>query len=173
MKTGGRCHAFTLMEVVLALALGAMLMVALVGVLRSTSRQLQQARPVSQANCDTAFRVISRDLLLAQTIAVKDGWIDLTGSFPEFGSEDTHARKVAYGIAAAVNGDETVLMRVTEHGGQSIAPQITRIDIERLDSTGTPQPLSSQASSLAGAVRVWLWDADVGRPTLERDVVVH
>lgn len=175
MKRRLSTAAFTLMEVVLALALGAMLMASLVGVLRSTDRQLKHAKlPANgESNCDIAFRTVARDLMLAQTIQADEKWITINGSFPDFDGNGSYPAQLRYGIAAQGATGKSVLMRIADNRGQAIAPGVSRIVIERIDARGVPQPLSGQPISLSGVLRIWMWETGSDTPSLERDVVVH
>ncbi len=197
-----RRPAFTLVELVTALALASMLLAAIAGVLVYSHRQLNQVNDLSMRRWEASvIRIVRRDIQLASQISISDGWIWLSGEFPVPGS-DTYVDRVGYGIAPwirATGGETaarlsptsenqnersspppvrketvpTVLVRVCGREGQPIVVGPSRIVMERLDDNGTPQPLSANPIEIAKQLRMWLWVEDSSEPALVTDLVAH
>lgn len=168
-------RGFTLVEVVVALGLGAMLMVSLVGVLRGVDRQLDIAEAMAMQDWQTSVcRVLQRDLMLASKIGGEDGMIVLEGSFPIYGSASAApAKRVVYQCVPGLIGDSHCLVRVADDRGEPLGSGLVRILVERVDSSGVAQPLSKIPTAMSGQVRVWIWESDAMAPTLERDFVLR
>ena len=164
--------AFTLVELVVALGLGALLMTALVGVLKSVDRQLDEVRLKTQSDWSLLTgRLLYRDLLFASRISSVDGWIWLEGTFPGYGATG-RIDKVGYRCAESFAAGETALMRWANGRGEPVVLGPRRIQIERLDSSGVPQPLSALPTPISGEVRVWIW-MDGDTPAFTKDFVLH
>ncbi len=194
--------AFTLVELVTALALASMLLAAIAGVLVYSHRQLNQVNDLSMRRWEASVvRIVRRDIQLASQISMSDGWIWLSGEFPVPGS-DNYVDRVGYGIAPwirATGSDSavrasptseklsersssmasrndtapTVLVRVCGREGQPIVVGPSRIVMERLDDNGMPQPLSANSIEIAKQLRMWLWVEGSSEPALVTDLVAH
>lgn len=162
--------AFSLLEVVVALALGAMLMGALVGVLKSTRQELAILESKFGANWQAdAHRLLQRDLLMASRVSTGDGWFWLDGVF-----DDASARRIGYKCVPGFLGQKSVLMRLSDGQGEPALFGPTQILMERLDSAGRPHPLSATSTPAPAQVRVWIWDdTDEVQPVFVRDFTLH
>lgn len=168
-----RRGGFTLVELVVALALGAMLMAALVGILKSVDQQLDVMRLEARDNWTVSVSdVLSNDLLLATRISSSDGWTWLDGTFQDFESSSNTVRRVGYRCVAGVMEQQSVLVRWADGRVDPLVFGPRRLLVERLDATGTPQPLSSFSVSISPIVRVWITMED-GVSVFTRDFVLH
>ncbi len=173
-RPAGLLGGFTLIELVVALALGAMLMAALVGVLRSVDRQLSEVkREATQDWQRPVLEVLHRDLMLSSEISSSDGWIWLDGSLPTYRRRPSLARRVGYRCVSWIDDSETVLLRLADDHGEPLAIGPRRVLIERLDGSDTPQPLSAMPAAMPDRVRVWIWDGELDEPMLTRDLVLR
>jgi prepilin-type N-terminal cleavage/methylation domain-containing protein len=171
-----RKAGFTLVELTVALALGAMLMVAIVGVLQSVSNQLKHAQRESHGDWrSSAKRVLQADLMFAAQISSADGWLWLDGTFPPQGATSEVTRRVGYGCAPGFQEGQSTLMRVADGRGEPVVFGPKRMLVERLDASGTAQPLSEQQTIAPRRVRIWMWlntDAE-DAPSFIQDLVLH
>jgi prepilin-type N-terminal cleavage/methylation domain-containing protein len=164
---------FTLVEMVVALAIASMLMAAIAGVLVMSHRQLNLVADSSQTRWQSSVSsIMRRDFLQASHIHVDNDWIWLSGEFSNHGSP-TAANSVGYGVAPWMIEGQTALVRVCGTEGQPLVVGPNRLIIERLDDSGTPQPLSAQPTAISKQLRLWVWQADSSSPELIRDLVVH
>ena len=166
---------FTLVEVSVALALVSLLMVAIVGILRQSQTQLKTIEAERKEDwIDSAMSRIHSDLLLASTIRASEGAVRLEGEFPALDGHQSprFTQQLSYHCKPWLDGG-SVLLRQSELGGTPVAIGPRRLMIERLDSSGVPQPLSSQATPIPAAVRVWLWDDLEMTALVQRDLVIR
>ena len=165
--------AFTLVELVVALALGAMLMTALVGILRSVSGQLKLAQTWATREWETsAVELLHRDLMLSARISHKDGWIWLDGEFPDFQRPEGREQRVGYSCVPWMN-ETSAMIRLGAGSADLVAVGPRRILLERLDQTNTPQPLSEAATVTPERLRLWIWSNDSSEPSLVRDIALR
>ncbi|MFO0940468.1 MAG: prepilin-type N-terminal cleavage/methylation domain-containing protein [Pirellulales bacterium] len=185
--------AFTLVELVAALAMAAVLMAAISGVLIYSHRQLGSVTQQSASNWKQSVeRVFRNDVQLASEIYVEDNWVWLVGEFPVPGS-DSYADRVGYGVdlwipeANSNPTDQkttpTALIRVCGTSGQPMLVGVNRFVIERLDDSGTPQPISASPTPIARQLRLWIWQQSTSEkstpagltqePTMITDLVAH
>ena len=150
---------FTLVEVVVAIALGALLMTGLLGVLRGVSYKLRYVERQASQDWKTACKqLINRDLLTASKISSADGWIWLDGSFSRFQAGADPAERIGFRCVPWIHG-QSGLVRMSQHETELITVGPRRIVIERLDGDGVPQPLSPTPTALPDRLRMWLWES--------------
>ncbi|MEZ6137056.1 MAG: prepilin-type N-terminal cleavage/methylation domain-containing protein [Pirellulaceae bacterium] len=171
-----RAPGFTLVELTVALALGAMLMVAIVGILQSMSRELEFAKHEADQDWQSSVkRLLHQDLLCASQISTAGGWYWLDGSFTAADSKSGTLRKVGYRCVPGILDGESVLMRVADRHGEPVLFGPTKMHIERVDSRGVAQPLSAQPTAVPRYVRVWIWmpDDEDTAASFQHDFLLH
>ena len=165
---------FTLIEMLVALTMSAMLLAAIVGVLRGVNQQLNIAlRESKQAANSSAVELFYSDFLNASAISSSGGWIWLDGIFPTFGGEETIAKRVGYHCVPWIKEGQTALVRLADGKGALVAVGPRRLLVERLDSTNTPQPLSQSATPIPSRLRLWIWETDSEEATFVKDFVLR
>lgn len=165
--------AMTLVELVVALALGAMLMTGLVGVLGSINRQLRVVQNRTAGHWEMASaEMLHRDLMLSARIAFKDGWLWLEGEFPDYQAPNRRAKRVGYSCVPWLDG-ESALIRAAGASSDLVAVGPGRLLVERLDRISVPQPLSESSTSIPDRLRVWIWEDDASEPVAVRDLVLR
>jgi prepilin-type N-terminal cleavage/methylation domain-containing protein len=164
---------FTLVELVVALAIASMLLTSIAGVLIISHRQLNVVADNSQNRWHALVTsIMRRDFLLASQVHVENDWVWLSGEFLNQGNDAT-ANRVGYGIAPWIIEGQTALVRVCGDEGQPLVIGASRLIVERLDEAGTPQPLSTRPTAISNQLRLWVWQADSQSPVLIRDLMVH
>lgn len=163
----------TLVELVVALALGAMLMTALVGILASINSQLRAAQNRTSSHWEVAVvETLHRDLMLSARIALEDGWLRLEGEFPDYRNPDRRAKHVGYSCVPWL-GEESALIRTAGASTDLIAVGPRRLLLERLDQMSVPQPFSESSTAVPDRLRLWIWDGDAPEPVVVRDLVLR
>lgn len=164
---------FTLIELVLAIALGALLMAAMVGVLKGATQQLRIAQQRTRQSWHTAtLEQMHRDMLLASRIHSSDGWVWLEGEFNEFSGQRDKSKRVGYQCVPWIDG-RGALVRNSDQATELLAIGPRRMVIERLDANNMPQPLSAVATPMPERVRVWIWTDDAINAEVLRDIVLR
>lgn len=167
-------RAFTLLELVVALSLAALIMIALVGVLRSVDRQLDELKARSSTGWTVDVeRVLHRDLLSASSIRTADGWIWLEGSFTSYRNSAIIVKRVGYKCVPWLEDSEMVLVRVADGRREPLTVGPIHLIIERLDASGVPQPLSEYAVPTPNAVRAQIWLSDSEAAIWVSNFVLH
>lgn len=146
---------FSLFELSVALAVGTMLMIALVGVLRSSHLQLRVAEEqMAKTEIDEVRQLIEFDLTFASQISERDGRIWIEGDFRSFESRRP-SRLIAYACEPWINGD-SALVRTKDSRTDLAAIGFAQLNVERVDTAGVGQPLSPDWSALPKRLRVRL-----------------
>jgi hypothetical protein len=163
----------TLIELVAATALASLMMVAMVGVLQAVSQQTSLAQRQRHVRWPSRFEeLLRRDLLAAERLHASDGFVWLTGELANYRDPDAcEFRSVGYGCIAT--GDRAALIRLDGDFRDFVAIGPRRIVLERLDSTGDPQPLPQSPGPVPRHVRIWLWEAPNEEPTYSSDIVLY
>lgn len=167
-------NALTLVELVLATALAAMLAAALLGVLSTVGKVGSMVDSGSHANWNAQFlELLYRDLIVADTVWAEGRSFMLGGRFDSYTDEMKTVQIVAYGVTV-VDGSFSLVSRREDHGVSGyFSASATRIVIERLDSDGFPQPLPSAPGPVPDRVRVWVWNEVDSPPVFVRDLVIR
>lgn len=180
-KQAAKCvrKAMTLVELMVAVALSALLLSALVGVLRGVDVQSKMAvkldRPVWPSR---VIDLVRRDLIAATAIWAESNTVWIRTDAPSYkvhglgDRESAGTRRVGYRCRVLPGGDP-VLERVDAGRSSVLAIAPTRIIVERLDSVGAPQPLPLQPGPVPQQVRVWIYETDSNSPTIVKDVVTR
>jgi hypothetical protein len=167
-----RC-AMTLIELALALTLAAMLLVALVGVLRSVATQLTVADQHRTERWPTQLvDLLYRDLLVAESISARDGMIWIEGVLPTYEQQvSDKERIVGYGCVS-IYKDSSALVRMDGQTRGYIAIGPRRLVVERIDGDGYPQPLPMDAGPVPRRVRIWVFRDDLDNTVFVRDLLL-
>lgn len=175
-----RRPGMTLIELMVAVALSAMLLAALLGVLSGITKQCKLAETYDKPVWPARFvALLRRDLIAAERIWTSKNTIwfetDAPAYLPYTKDGDTSTggiRRIGYRCRSIPN-KEGVLMRQDGDHSEAIAIGPDRIVVERLDSDGVPQPLPPMPGPVPSQVRVWVWEADKTSPSLVRDLVIR
>lgn len=169
----------TLIELLVAVALSAMLMTALIGVLQGLGKQTRLANQMDQpAWPNEVLKLLRRDLLAADSLWEEGGIIWLLTDSPTYpvpkrtSSNTSASREIGYRSGALGDG-RRVLERIESSRAIVLACDVSRIKLERLDSFGNPQPLPNSPGPVPSQIRVWVWDSILDRPVLLKDVVIR
>jgi len=164
----------TLVELVTAIALAAMLMAAMTGVLRGIALQTRAAQTKTSPLWPSRFQsILRRDVLSADAIWMNDGHIHLRCDAPLYQAKTGRRsqREVVY-HCKKLDTSTHVLYRSDGNGNAAIAIGPKRIQVERLDSQGNPQPLPPTPGPVPAALRVWVWQEEES-PLFVHDMVVR
>lgn len=169
-----RSRALTLVELVLATALAAMLMAALLGIMTTVSNMAAAVESESDTDWHAQFlELLFRDLIVADTAWVEGRSLMLGGRFESYTDEMKIVHTVAYGVTS-VDSSLSLVSRREDRGALGyFATNAHRVVIERLDSDGFPQPLPSEPGPVPDRVRVWMWGELESFPVLVRDLVIR
>lgn len=163
----------TIIELMVSIALSAILVSALVGVLRGVKQQAELANkydnPVWPARSLELFR---RDLLAASSIWLEDETIWMQTDAPSYESGNAGLRRVGYGIQPLRNAPP-LLERIDENASATLAIGPSRIVVERIDSEGQPQPLPAFPGPVPNQVRVWIFGENADEVYVVQDLVVR
>ena len=164
----------TLLEVIVALSLSALMLIALNGVLSGLTRQKKRTSEVQHREWAYELdRVFWNDLAQARGVALNEGVLLMTvpASTPTSrGQSSVHA--VAYQLTSA-NGVRTRLTRTVYLGQepkgnpmmtQSLLWDVQRVTFERVDDQGNSQPLPRELGPTPRAFRYQLWMANESSP---------
>ena len=177
-----RRAGMTLVELMVAIALSAMLLVSLVGVLSGIAKQGKVVDKLDQPVWPARFaKLVRRDLLAAESVWQSNGIVWMRTDAPVYesyrstsrtNSSDVGVRRIGY--QCVVSSDSpAILYRRDQERRCAMAIGPTRIVLERLDDQGTPQPLPSSPGPVPDQVRVWVWNDPAVSPVLVRDLVVR
>ena len=165
-------RGMTLVELTVAIALAAMLLASLTGVLRGVSEQSKLADSFEGPVWPSEFlNILHRDLMAAEAIWAEQGVVLIKTDAPQYQSVGTGARTVGY-ACVDIGKNLAVLNRID--GATSVLAMGPRqLVIERLDTSGRPQPLPATPGPVPTQVRVWVWEADEKTPVILRDLVIR
>ncbi len=173
-----RRSGMTLIELMVSAALSAILLVALMGVLRGMTTQVRLADRINQPVWPSRFvKLLQRDLLAADAVWEQSGtvWIQTDAPLYPVGqsvNESSGSRTVGY-RCTTFPGDRNVLERIDSERIYVLAFGPTRMVVERLDSHGQPQPLPPSQGPVPGQVRVWVWNDVTERAVILKDLVIR
>ncbi|MEO1619006.1 MAG: prepilin-type N-terminal cleavage/methylation domain-containing protein [Planctomycetota bacterium] len=164
-------RGMTLFELLLAVALSAMLLAALVGLLQGTSRQVKLASnfetPAWKSN---VIKLIKADMQSAESIWQADGRVLMRSSPPPY-YETSGVQIIAFECVRL--GDQSpALLRIQGKRKDVLALGPTRLKIERLDSDGIPQPLPDQPGPPNRQFRIWVFERDQEQASIETTVTL-
>ena len=167
-----RC-GMTLVELMVAVTLSAMLLGSLVGVLRGVANQTELAQRYDQPVWPArTLAILRRDLIAADSVWLEENVIWMRTDAPSYHSSNVGVREIGYGCTQ-IQGGTSMLVR-TDGGQRSVlAIGPSRIEIERLDAGGIPQPLPPAPGPVPANVRVWVWEQVRSQPVLRRDLVLR
>lgn len=159
------------MEVVVTLALSALLMAGLIGVLRGLESEIRLQEPATKVHGDElVLAAIRRDLQKTVFISQQSGWLWLDGEFLSLAIQGECEDRVGYGSSEWQDG-KPILVRKTLGRIDPLAPAVTGIAAERLDSRGQPQPISHIPVPISHGVRIWIY-GDENQLLVNDDIVV-
>ncbi len=169
-STGKRRNAMTLVELMVAIALSAMLLGALVGVLGGLSKQTRLSENYDQAVWPARFiELLRRDVIAAEAMWSNNQTVWITADSPQYG-DSGGSRQIGY-RCADLSAGRAVLERIDGDRVSVIAIGPTRLSVERLDRLGFPQPLPPAPGPVPAQIRVWVWGDDDQHPVVLRDLV--
>ncbi|WP_144056808.1 PulJ/GspJ family protein [Rhodopirellula europaea] len=173
------CFGMTLIELLVAVALSAMMMTALIGVLQGLGKQTRLANQMDQPTWpNEVLKLLRRDLLAADSFWEEGGIVWLVTDSPTYQvprrnlSNISVSREIGYRCSGLGDG-RRVLERIEASRAIVLACDVSRIQIERLDSFGNPQPLPHLPGPVPSQVRVWVWDSTIDHPILQKDIVIR
>ncbi|QDV42562.1 hypothetical protein Enr13x_24100 [Stieleria neptunia] len=167
-------YGMTLIELMVAIALSAMLMAAIVGILGGVSKQAKIAVDGEPAIwAEQTIALMRTDLLAANAVWKSEDAVWLFTDAPSYESENIGIRNICYRTRKL--RDETPILERTDSTFRSVlALDVREIRVERLDRFGVPQPLPSAPGPVPNQVRVWVrCDGQAGRATVIRDLVLR
>ncbi len=157
---------FTLVELMVAIALSAMLLGALTGVLQGVARQAKIAAKYDEPIWPSRFaEIFRRDLMAAEAIWWEEETVWMRTDSPGL-------RTIGY-RCRQLRDHPSTLERVERGRTHTLALGPTRLVVERLDAAGSPQPLPPAPGPMPLQVRVWIWQDDEQAPFLIRDLVIR
>ncbi len=149
-------RGMTLVELAISVALSAMLLSTLVGVLSGISRQEKASRrfdrPIWHGR---AMEIIRRDLLSADSLWKTGGTIWIKTSPPAYGRSNRGLRTIGY-RCICISDTRTALTRLDADTEDVLGFGASSIAIERLDASGVPQPIPGIEGPVPNQVRVWI-----------------
>lgn len=169
----------TLLEIVVALSLAAMLMVALSGVLAGLVRQRRQAEVVdSREWIHSLDRIFWNDLAQARSVALSDGvlWMVLPNSnsptnngFNSIAYRLTPTDKERFALVRAVYRDPLVASKPMSQ--KTLAWNVRQASFERVDDSGRDQPFPPSLGPAPRAFRYRLWFTNKSEPITQQITV--
>lgn len=163
---------FTLLEVTVSLAVSTMILIALIGVMRSVGGQLRSLKEQKSERLGLIPQILQQDALTTSMISRKADSYVLVGSFVSPDLTEPYQELVIYECTNWLDGS-LVLVRRTNEQQEVVAKGIRRIVIERLDSQGVPQPISTLPIPFPSRARVWLWTDERDAAPLIFDMSAH
>ncbi|MBL8869915.1 MAG: type II secretion system protein [Planctomycetaceae bacterium] len=163
---------FTLLEVTVSLAVSTMILIALIGVMRSVGGQLRSLKEQKSERLGLIQQILQQDALTTSMISRKADSYVLVGSFVSPDLTESYHELVIYECNTWLDGS-LVLVRRTNKQQEVVAKGIRQIVIERLDSQGVPQPISNLPIPFPSRAKVWLWTDDRDAAPLMFDVSAH
>lgn len=158
----------TLVELTMALALSAMLLAGLVGLLRGLYQQTKISESYEADVWPARFvSLVQTDLSSAESLWVEDRVIWMSHGF---GGQDM--RHVGYRCRQLDTG-LSVLERLDRFGASALAIGPTRVEMERIDRRGAPQPIPNRPGPVPAQVRIWVWEHQAKESTIARDLVLR
>jgi prepilin-type N-terminal cleavage/methylation domain-containing protein len=161
----------SLIEMLVALSLAALLVTALSGVLKTLSRQAKSGQHASSApSIQTLNRSLWNDLAQAQGVALDKGVLFLVKPHPN-PTNAVGTLCVSYQIAAW-RKDKFRLVRSVRNGTdlrarpileQTMIWDINKANFWRVDDSGVDQPLPVRLGPTPGSFRYTLWIDDASK----------
>lgn len=171
-------RGLTLIELLLAIALSALLMAAVTGVVQGISRQSRLAedleRPVWPAE---VVDLVRTDLLAASSLWMNEDTLWIRSDPPAYQSPrlaevSTGVREIGY-RCSQTDGGYQVLRRLDGVDRRTLALGVQKILLERLDREGIPQPIPRSPGPVPTQVRLWIWTSERPSEPLVRDVLLR
>jgi hypothetical protein len=163
---------FTVLEVTVSLAVSAMILVALIGVMRAVGGQLRLLKEQKSERLGLIQQILQQDALTASMISRKADSYVLVGNFVSPDLNESYHELVIYECNTWLDGS-LALVRRTNEQQEVVAKGIRQIVIERLDSQGVPQPISNLPIPFPSRARVWLWTDERDAAPLMFDMSAH
>lgn len=164
-------HGLTLVEMMVAIALSALLLAAMTGVLSGIAKQNRLVERYDRAVWPSRFmELLRRDLIASDQLWTEDGTIWMHTDAPAYQSGSRSRRRIGY---SCTQGAGSTLERIDDESAAPLALDVSRIALERLDASGLPQPLPPTPGPVPTQVRVWVWQTGQSEPVLLRDLVVR
>lgn len=174
-----RCGT-TLLEIVVALSLASMLLVALSGVLAGLVRQRRQAEVVDSREWIHALdKIFWNDLAQARSVALDEGvlWMVVPNSQDGIGTGD---RAIAYRLNVAGKGQLSLVRAVYRQAiaqselieYKTLAWNVRQASFERIDDSGRDQPFPKTLGPPPRGFRYRIWLSKVTEP-ISRQITVR
>ncbi len=169
----GHRPAMTLVELMLAVALSAMLLSALIGVLGGVSKHVRSADSLDTAQWPARVtELIRNDLIAAEAIWVQGDTVWLRTSPPNYGFGEVGTRSIGY-RCGEITDERFALLRIDGSRSDVLAIGPTSFVLERLDESGVPQPLPGIPGPVPVQIRFWVVGERPDDPVFVSDVVVR
>ncbi|WP_436717718.1 prepilin-type N-terminal cleavage/methylation domain-containing protein [Roseiconus lacunae] len=167
-------RGLTLIELLAAMALSALLLSAVIGITKGVS---QQATAVEEKDLlvwpSQTVAILRRDLLSADSVWNSRNAIWLKTDAPSYHSPSMGARYIRYDVKKSEHGGG-ILRRVDSTTGAPLAINVNNIRIERLDASGVPQPFPPSPGPVPDQVRLWVEYIERGSfNVFIRDIVIR
>lgn len=169
----GRCQTgLTMVELLVALALAALLMAAMTSLLQSLRLPLQHAeRTARPAWPGRLAAQIRQDLLAASGVHAQNETVWITGQLRSASRPGASTSFVGY-ACMPIERENWALVRIDKDGFEVFAYGPSRLLVERIDDLGVPQPLPPTIGPVPNRVRLWVFGAGANQPEVVRDIVL-
>ena len=163
----------TLVELIVAISLSAMLMVAIVGVLRGIAIQTKLSERYDHAVWPSELvQLLRRDLDAAESLWVEANAILMRSDVPAYQVNAIGVRPIRYQCVEMQDGTD-VIERVDSGHGAILAMGPHRIQLDRIDRFGMLQPLPLEPGPIPNRIRIQVWQGADSEPILVRDISVQ
>lgn len=170
----------TLLEMVVALSLAAMLMVALSGVLAGLVRQRRQAEVVdSREWIHSLDKLFWNDLAQARSVALDQGilWMIMPSSRPTNGQLN---EAIAYRLNPTGNAEFALIRSVYRESRlesdlieqKTLVWNVSQATFERIDESGKDQPFPKSLGPAPRGFRYRIWLRNIAEP-INRQITVR
>jgi hypothetical protein len=164
--------ALTMVELLVALTLSVTLMAAMTSLLRSLQPALQYAeRTSSPAWPGRLASQLRQDLSTASGLHQQGDTIWITGQLASLSRQRNTAGAIGY-TCISVGPSCSALVRIDHDGFEIFALGPKRVQIERVDELGIPQPLPPSNGPVPNRIRVWVFGSNLNQPDVLRDIVL-
>jgi len=166
-------NAMTLVELTVAIALSAMLMVALIGVLGGIAKQVKLSRRYDTSVWpNRVATLLRRDLGAAESLWMDAGELWMRTDVPSYHSDAKGVREIGY-RCTAIDNELSILERIDANQTSVLAIGPERLYVQRIDSAGIPQPLPRTPGPAPKHVRLWIHTSGNQDAAWVRDLVLH
>lgn len=165
-------RGFTLVEMTVAIALSALMMVAMIGVLDGIGKRAQLVERFDTVTWPRGLeRLLRRDLGAAKSIWIAEGTLWIRTDVPGYHSEAKGLRDIAYRCVELAS-EHSALQRVDGSHGDLIALGVKALMVNRVDAEGERHEFPEEPGPVPRRVCVMLWDNPNQAPIYIRELLV-